>query len=411
MRKTLVLMLDGFGDVANFDIYNGKSCFEYLMQSNKLPNFSYFFSHGSRGLMDPVAPGLACGSDTAHLSLLGYDPRIHYKGRGAFECLGSGISLEMDEIAFKCNFALSNPDSSFSLQRKPPNLSSGEAAELALYFNDKEFTERHPKFSFKVIHQKEHRIIVKLKGPNLCAKITGTDPLKDNLPLLVCKPLDVNFNIKHEFHNAVLTSQLINDLSCCLREQILTYYRDLNSAVKTNVVLFRGGAMRQEFVPFNTLHSLRSFMISETCIISGIGLSLGMELIKESLNSEDKTTKKHNKIQTALNLLTREDSFSFGFVHFKEIDEACHNGNFTERFEAILSIENALTPLVSYFKSGMDAISLIITGDHTSLCSTKDHSVEAVPFVIFPALKDCVLGRFPGGEFMKICKYSMNVNQ
>ena len=30
---------------------------------------------GLTGLMDPVEPGLACGSDTAHLSIFGYDPR------------------------------------------------------------------------------------------------------------------------------------------------------------------------------------------------------------------------------------------------------------------------------------------------------------------------------------------------
>ena len=30
---------------------------------------------GVLGLLDPVQPGKACGSDTAHLSLLGYDPR------------------------------------------------------------------------------------------------------------------------------------------------------------------------------------------------------------------------------------------------------------------------------------------------------------------------------------------------
>jgi len=31
---------------------------------------------GVLGLVDPVEPGRACGSDTAHLSLLGYDPRM-----------------------------------------------------------------------------------------------------------------------------------------------------------------------------------------------------------------------------------------------------------------------------------------------------------------------------------------------
>lgn len=39
---------------------------------------------------DPVEPGLACGSDTAHMSILGYDPMKLYRGRGAFESLGAG---------------------------------------------------------------------------------------------------------------------------------------------------------------------------------------------------------------------------------------------------------------------------------------------------------------------------------
>jgi 2,3-bisphosphoglycerate-independent phosphoglycerate mutase len=30
---------------------------------------------GLNGLMDSVEPGLACGSDTSHMNVLGYDPR------------------------------------------------------------------------------------------------------------------------------------------------------------------------------------------------------------------------------------------------------------------------------------------------------------------------------------------------
>jgi 2,3-bisphosphoglycerate-independent phosphoglycerate mutase len=58
-------------------------------------------SCGLNGLMDSVEPGLACGSDTAHLSLLGYDPRIHYRGRGAFESMGAGLEMQAGDIAFK----------------------------------------------------------------------------------------------------------------------------------------------------------------------------------------------------------------------------------------------------------------------------------------------------------------------
>ena len=54
--------------------------------------------------MDPVEPGLACGSDTAHLSILGYDPRIYYRGRGALESMGAGLDMKPSDIAFKVVF-------------------------------------------------------------------------------------------------------------------------------------------------------------------------------------------------------------------------------------------------------------------------------------------------------------------
>ena len=65
---------------------------------------------GVSGLMDPVQAGLACGSDTAHLSMFGYDPRQYYRGRGAFETMGAGLEMLPGDIAFKCNFAFLNTD-------------------------------------------------------------------------------------------------------------------------------------------------------------------------------------------------------------------------------------------------------------------------------------------------------------
>ena len=49
-------------------------------EAAKIPNLDAIASAGINGLMDPVEVGLGCGSDTAHLSLLGYDPRIYYQG-------------------------------------------------------------------------------------------------------------------------------------------------------------------------------------------------------------------------------------------------------------------------------------------------------------------------------------------
>jgi len=38
-------------------------------------SFGCHAAAGLNGLVDAVEPGLACGSDTSHMNLLGYDPR------------------------------------------------------------------------------------------------------------------------------------------------------------------------------------------------------------------------------------------------------------------------------------------------------------------------------------------------
>lgn len=69
-------MIDGLGDLAApgkakndfysdiFSILNTPTLSKYFLSSE----------NGFYGLMDPVEPGIACGSDTAHLAIFGFDP-------------------------------------------------------------------------------------------------------------------------------------------------------------------------------------------------------------------------------------------------------------------------------------------------------------------------------------------------
>jgi 2,3-diphosphopglycerate-independent phosphoglycerate mutase len=94
--KILFLLIDGLGDVPCEEMQNRTA-----LQAARLPTFDWLATKGLTGLMSPVEPGIACGSDTAHLSILGYDPRIYYKGRGAFETIGAGLPMAPGDIAFK----------------------------------------------------------------------------------------------------------------------------------------------------------------------------------------------------------------------------------------------------------------------------------------------------------------------
>jgi 2,3-diphosphopglycerate-independent phosphoglycerate mutase len=101
--RVAFVLIDGVGDVSlpRFGL-------KTPLQAAKLPNLDAIASAGVNGLMDPVEVGLGCGSDTAHLSLLGYDPRVYYRGRGAFESMGAGLAMSPGDIAFKVsiNFCL-----------------------------------------------------------------------------------------------------------------------------------------------------------------------------------------------------------------------------------------------------------------------------------------------------------------
>jgi len=95
-RRVAFILIDGLGDVSL-----PRFQFQTTLQVANTPNLDAIASAGVNGLMDPVEAGLGCGSDTAHLSLLGYDPRVYYRGRGAFESMGAGLAMAPGNIAFK----------------------------------------------------------------------------------------------------------------------------------------------------------------------------------------------------------------------------------------------------------------------------------------------------------------------
>lgn len=381
--------------------------------------------------MDPVEPGLACGSDTAHLRLLGYDPRT-IRGRGAFECIGSGIEMASGDIAFKCNFAsmaitkdheqlkdcdhctgeknlndlsfIPSADHHSTLLRCVDKQFEKEAIELSNWLTAqlKTLPDFFPLHSIQIVHQKQHRCIVKISGPSLSDAITGTDPLKDSLPLLHCTPVKGHL----ECSNAQFTSSLINALSTqitlLLSKHPINLQRRLQGKPEANAILFRGCGMLPSMKSFEELHGFQGFMIAPTCVIAGIGLCAGLKL----LQAEGATGRVESnwKAKFALALQTlKQDLYPFGFVHIKAVDSACHSKNYEQRCSAMRGIDEALGFLLEQLSE--DTL-VVVTGDHASSTVSGDHSVEPVPFVAYSSAQKrrWEFGRFGGEQMMEIVK-------
>ena len=70
----------------------------------KHPHMDRLASAGVMGLVRTVPAGMKPGSDTANLSVMGYDPEIYYSGRSPLEAASIGIDLAPEDVAYRCNF-------------------------------------------------------------------------------------------------------------------------------------------------------------------------------------------------------------------------------------------------------------------------------------------------------------------
>ncbi|KAJ1443049.1 Metalloenzyme [Sesbania bispinosa] len=368
------------------------------VQAAKLPNLDAIASAGVNGLMNPVEVGLACGSDTAHLSLLGYDPRVYYRGRGAFESMGAGLDMSPGDIAFKSNFATLDEKSGIVTSRRADRHFEEEGPILCAALDGMKLPS-FPQYEVRVRYATEHRCGVVVKGPSLSENISGTNPLKDNRLLLKAEALDDSYEAKN-------TAAVVNELSKTF------YYSVAGNILVTQSV---------------EKHGLWPCMVAPTKIIAGLGLSLGIDILEAPGATGDYRTLLTSKALAIAKALSaplqscpqvfvpgeddhkpgRSDGYDFGFLHIKAIDDAGHDKASILKLKALEAVDTAVGQLARLLweaeSTGKFQFCLCVTGDHSTPVEYGDHSFEPVPFTI------CRLKDFVGaiGE-SNICRISLD---
>ncbi|XP_058112349.1 uncharacterized protein LOC131255618 isoform X2 [Magnolia sinica] len=419
-RRVAFILIDGLGDVS-------LPRFQYRtpLQVAKTPNLDAIASAGVNGLMDPVEPGLACGSDTAHLSLLGYDPRIYYRGRGAFESMGAGLAMSPGDIAFKAirnsrwdlqdawsgsqngveersNFATMDQNTGIVTSRRADRHFEEEGPILCAALDGMKLPS-FPEYEVRVRYATEHRCGVVVKGPRLSGNISGTDPLKDNRLLLKAEALDDTEEAKN---TAVVVNELSKEISKILVSHPLNKKRAEEGKNIANVVLLRGCGIRIEVPAFEQMHGLWPCMVAPTKIIAGLGLSLGIDILEAPGATGDYRTLLTSKATAIAKALSaplqpcprvfvpggddqkagRADGYDFGFLHIKAIDDAGHDKASVLKVRGLEAVDRAIGQLTRLLwqaeSTGKFRYFLCVTGDHSTPVEYGDHSFEPVPFAL-----------------------------
>ncbi len=335
------------------------------LESAKKPNLDYLAQHGMTGLLRPLGPGVIPTSDKSHLVLFGYDLEKDYCGRGPFEALGADMKAKDGDIALRANFATIRDG--VIVDRRAGRISSELAKKLS-----KEIPKKIGDVEIIFKSTVEHRGALILRGKNLSANITDVDP-KGNLPILECKAKDSSPRSKR-------TAEIVNKFIQIVNEKLSKSKWNKGRKLPANVILLRGAGEFKKVEPFKKKFGISAACVAGGALYKGVAKYVGMKVIEVKGATGDKNTNLKAKGQAVLKALEKYD---FVFLHVKATDSFSHDGDFEGKKKFIEKIDRELVPLL--IKSGAG---LIITGDHSTPISKKDHSFEPVPLLVYGIGRD-----------------------
>ena len=119
--KYVIVLGDGMAD-RPLEELQGMTPLEYA----KTPVMDQLAAAGEIGTVHTIPDGMSPGSDTANLSVLGYDPKIYYSGRSPLEALSIGVDMKKDDVSLRCNLVTLSEEEEHYEDRKILDHSSDE---------------------------------------------------------------------------------------------------------------------------------------------------------------------------------------------------------------------------------------------------------------------------------------------
>src|SRR5687768_4887679 len=165
--RIVLVVMDGLGGLPD----PGTGLTE--LDAAATPNLDRIARTASLGLHQPAGIGVTPGSGPGHLALFGYDPIRYNIGRGVLSALGVGFDLKVGDVATRLNFATVDRKGIVTDRRagRPADEENRRLVEkLQANF-------RAPKgVEVFFAPEKEHRLVLVLRGTGLNAELADTDP-------------------------------------------------------------------------------------------------------------------------------------------------------------------------------------------------------------------------------------------
>lgn len=340
--RIVFLILDGLGGLP----HEGTGLTE--LEAARTPHLDRLAKGASLGLSTPVAPGISPGSGPGHLGLFGYDPIRFNIGRGVLSALGVDFDLRHGDVAARLNLATLDGDGNIT-DRRAGRPSDEENRRLVGKL--RENVDQVGGVQVFWESEKEHRVVLVLRGANLSADLSDTDPQETGVPP------DTLEATSDEGERTVRVVRMILDRA----NEVLA------DEPVANVVLSRGWAAFRGYPSLRERFGLRALCIARYPMYRGVSRLLGMDLSPVAEEDSGNVDILENSF----------DDYDFFFMHFKYVDSRGEDGDFDAKVKAIEAIDE-LVPRIEAVEPDV----LVVTGDHSTPATYRAHSWHPVPVLI-----------------------------
>ncbi len=364
--KYIVVLGDGMGDYP-IEQLNNKTPLQYAHK----PSMDYLAERGIIGTARTIPEGMPPGSDTANLSVLGYDPEEYYSGRSPFEAVGMGVPMGGDDVSFRCNLVTLSEDGPYEektlVDYSAGEISTDEADVLMREIDNQLATEEISFYSGMnyrhLMIWKEGPYNWKLTPPHdiIGQNITGYLPRGNSAEII--KRMMIR---SHE----ILKGHPIN-------------HKRINKGLNPANSIWIWGEGKKPLLPaFNIKYGLKGSVITAVDLVKGIAICVGMEFVKVPGVTGNINTNFTGKAEYALEALKKGQDFVY--IHIEAPDECGHRNEVGNKIKAIELIDKLIVKVIikGLEEADMD-YRIMILPDHYTPLSLRTHTVDPVPFLIY----------------------------
>ncbi len=364
--KYIVVLVDGMADEP-MAVLEGKTPLEVA----NIPWMHYMATKGEIGLVHTIPEGMSPGSDTANLSVMGYDPQRYHTGRSPLEAASIGVKLKDTDVTFRMNFVTLSNEANYEdrmiIDHSAGEVTTEEACELLKSIISHFSTE-----SLHFYYGTSYRHLLLwdfgLEGFELT-------PPHDILARPIKAYLPKGQGVKP-------IADMMAASYDVLKDHPINIKRMAEGLRPANAIWIWGEGKKPQLDAFSEKFGIMGSVISAVDLIKGIGLLAGLKSIDVVGATGNLHTNYAGKMEAAYEALLGGDDFCY--IHIEAPDECGHQGDLQGKIKSIENIDAFIVgPLLHKLAAAGEDFRMLVLPDHPTPIHLRTHTSAPVPFVLY----------------------------